>query len=796
MEKNYDHKIIENKWKNYWNKNKIYAFDKNSDKEIFSVDTPPPYVSSDYIHMGHAMSYVQADMAIRYQRLKGKNVLYPMGFDDNGLPTERFIEKKYNVDKSKISRSDFVKLCLEETKIGGQNYAKAFADIALSCDFDLYEPFGYYTTISKYAQKISQISFKDLFDKGAIEQRQEPFLYCTVSQTAVANEDLEDIEKESFMNYIKFTFDDGTDAIIATTRPELIPACVAIFHHPDDKRFLDKRSVKVPLFNHEVKIYADESVDMEKGTGLMMVCTFGDKEDVFKWKKYNLDLKVVVNTNGTLNDLASKYAGMKILKAREEILKDLQESGFLIKQDKIVHTTNVYERTKNPVEFLLTTQWFIKTTNIKQDLLEYGKKVNWHPQSMYSIYADWVNNLQWDWCISRQRFFGVPIPIYYCSECNTPHVPNIEYLPIDPSINKCPIEKCNKCGNTNFTGETDVLDTWFTSSVSPQIVLGWGGEDKFDISKMPVSLRPQAFEIIRTWAFYTIVKSYYHHQDIPWQNTMISGHALDRKGQKMSKSLGNGVDPRDVIEKYGADVLRFWGSGCNLGSSLRFNEEELLTGKKLLNKIYNVAKFLYSFIDKYKSNIVNIDKIKSDILNNSIKGEFNNMLKNYCKYFDQYEYSLARQVLDQFFWNDFCDNYLEIVKYPLYQLENDIDYIYNVFDIYMNILILYSPFMPFITEEIYQDVFINNVGYNGKRSIHLEDIQEEYIDCMSVGVWDVVKNIISQVRKIKTEMGISIAKDVDMMDIILSDGEKELLIDNAEILDLIYKTVKVNKLNF
>ena len=827
---------LEAKWKTYWEERRVYAFDREGaddskpgffedpkpgfrNKETFSIDTPPPYVSGDYIHMGHAMSYVQADMAARYKRLCGFNVLYPMGFDDNGLPTERFIEKKFNIDKSRITRAEFRELCMKETAEGGAKFAQAFKDVALSCDFTLYPPLGYYSTISPYAQKISQISFLDLFAKDAVIEREEPFLYCPVSQTAVAFEDLEDLERESFMNYVNFTFDDGTPAQIATTRPELIPAVVGIFHHPSDTRFKDKKSVTIPLFNYEVGIYADESVDPEKGTGLMMVSTFGDKEDVAKWKKHKLPLRALIGLDGRLGELAGKYQGMKIEAARTAIIEDLKESGFLVKQDKITHTVNVYERTKAPVEFVLTKQWFVKTVEIKDKLLEMGAKLAWYPPELKNVFDNWVNGLEWDWCISRQRFFGVPIPVWYCNKTGDPYVPEIHELPVDPTSDPIPQSIIDKAGHSDLRGTVDVLDTWFTSSVSPQIAAGWEGGDIYNMTQMPLSMRPQAFEIIRTWLFYTMVKSYYHSGELPWKTTMISGHALDGKGQKMSKSLGNVVDPREVLKAWGADVMRFWASGCTLGQSLRYNEEELRIGKRLITKITNVAALLKMFIEGENSVIPaqagihqkgvldgspdfrfasSEDDSQLNPLHKSIYARFSETLATYKKYFDDYEYSLARQTVDTFFWHDFCDNYVEIMKHPVYQNDNKEEFLSVAFDLFKKILILYSPIIPFITEELYHNLYLKPMmgedAYDKamedesfKTSIHTESLPTD-TSSESIELWTATKDVIMQVRKAKSDQGLSIAKELDTVEVTSAFAFDDLT------LDLIKKTVKVGEI--
>ncbi|MEM4397877.1 MAG: valine--tRNA ligase, partial [Candidatus Woesearchaeota archaeon] len=591
---NYNPKESEQKWQKYWQENNIYSFDANDEtRELFVIDTPPPTVSGK-MHLGHAFSYSQQDFIARYQRMKGKNVFYPFGTDDNGLATERLIEKMKNVKAVKMKRSDFIKLCLDTLEEIRPDFVQDWKNIGMSCDFDLF-----YSTINDHCRKLSQKSFVDLYKKGREYRKESPTIWCPECQTAIAQVELEDKELDSTFNDIVFKIVDEKNnfvenLIIATTRPELLSSCVAVFVHPDDdryKKYIGKKA-KVPLFEHIVPIIADERVSMDKGTGCVMCCTFGDQTDIEWYKAYNLPLRVSITKDGRMTELSGKYKDMKIVDARKEIINDLKNSGLLINQKQIKHNVNVHERCGTPIEILNTKQWFIKYLDLKEDFKKAGLQLKWYPDFMKSRLINWIDGLQWDWCISRQRFFGVPFPVWYCSKCDYEVIADEKNLPVDPIETKCPLEKCPRCNSNDFVPEKDVLDTWATSSITPilaiELVKGTKNYEKL----FPMDLRPQAHDIITFWLFNTLVKSQLHRNKNPWKNVMISGWALDPHGKKMSKSKGNVIAPQEMIEKYSADSLRFWAAGSKLGDDLPFQEKDLVTGKKMITKMWNASKFV------------------------------------------------------------------------------------------------------------------------------------------------------------------------------------------------------------
>jgi valyl-tRNA synthetase len=651
------------------------------------------------MHIGHAFSYAQQDFIARFRRMFENNIFYPFGTDDNGLPTERFIERINNVKSRDMSRAKFIELCLKTLKKITPVCINDFKILGISADYDIY-----YSTIDKNSQKISQKSFIELLKAGRIYKKHFPTIWCPECQTAIAQTELEDKELPSIFSTIKFECG-GKTLPIATTRPELIPACVAIFINPDDEKYKDfvGNKAMVPLFNYEVPIFEDKSADLEKGTGIMMVCSYGDKFDVDAVNRYKLEPRIVFNYDGTLN--VGEYKGMKIREARKKILENLEKAGLILGQKKISHVVNVHDKCGTEIEFLPTEQWFIKILDKKSKLIEQGKKVKWYPGFMRKRYENWIHGLEWDWNISRDRHFGVPIPIWECINCKEIILPKDSELPVDPLEKKKLCPKCKKSAQP----EIRVLDTWATSSLTPQLASSLVGNK----IKLPYSLRPQAHDIIRTWAFYTIVKAFLHENKIPWNDVIISGY-VKLKGQKMSKSKGNIITPQEIMEKYGADALRFWAAGSKLGEDMDYQEKDLINGKKFITKLFNASKFVFTNIGKTKpKKPTKLEKIDELFLK-----ELNRVISTTTYRFENYEYSRAKFNTEEFFWGDFCDNYLEIIKKRAYNGEGQekLSAQYTLYQGLFTILKLIAPIMPFITEYLYQEYFRKNEKI---KSIHL-----------------------------------------------------------------------------
>ncbi|MFH1642653.1 MAG: valine--tRNA ligase [Nanoarchaeota archaeon] len=744
LPKRYDPKESEPKWQKFWEDNKIFRFDPKSKAEIYSIDTPPPTVSGK-MHIGHAFSYSHEDFIVRFQRMLGKNIFYPFGTDDNGIPTERLVEKTKKVKAKDMPRDKFIKLCLETLeKELRPKYIKDWKNIGMSCEWN-----QYYTTIDEHSQKISQKSFIELYKNGRAYRKEAPCMWCPECQTGISQVECQDKVLDSLFNDIIFKVG-NTDLIVATTRPELLPACVAVFYHPDDKRYqkYNSKSARVPLCDFDVPILPDERADPKKGTGIVMCCTFGDQTDMEWQRAHNLPIKTAITKDGKMTGLAGKYEGMSIQTARKMILEDLKDSRLCVGQEPIKHAVNVHERCGTEVEFVHSKQWFIKYLDLKDDMLKWGAQLNWYPKHMKSRYDHWVKGLQWDWLISRQRYFGIPFPVWYCKSCD--EVILAEDLPADPLKDKPPVSKC-RCGSTELLPEKDVLDTWATSSLSPQITTQLG-KDK---NLFPMSLRHQAHDIITFWLFNTVVRSQLEYKQNPWKDVVISGHALDPHGKKMSKSKGNIVEPQAVIEKYSADCLRFWAAGCKLGDDLSYQEKDLVTGQKFITKLWNASKFAIMHLEDYDGkkpkDLETVDKW--------ILSKLSKIITSSTESFKSYEYSRTKADVENFFWHDFCDNYLEIVKDRLYNPDKrgkNARYSaqYGLYTSLLSILKMMAPVMPHITEEIYQ-LFFNKI--ENKTSIHISSWPEPFkIDEESDKAGELVVYTVQKARQSKSEQNLSL----------------------------------------
>jgi valyl-tRNA synthetase len=777
LPKRYDPKVSEPRWQTFWEEEGIFRFDPDDDsRPVYSVDTPPPTVSGA-IHMGHVFSYVQAEALTRFWRQRGYNVFYPFGFDDNGLPSERFVEKKLKVRGRDMARAEFVELCLKTTREVEEKFKKLWQSLGFSADWTLE-----YSTIDELSQRVSQRSFLDLLAKDLVYRKETPALWCPDCRTAVAQAEQEDVEGETLFSDIAFELEDGSQLIIATTRPELLSSCVSVFVHPDDQRHrhLVGKTAKVPLFDLKVPVMTNEDVDMEKGTGVVMCCTFGDTKDIEWWENYELPLLISIDRHGKMTEQAGRYAGMKVEEARKAILEDLKANGLVLAQKQITHIVNTHERCGTHIEFLPAKQWFIRVLDFKEKLLEAGSKINWYPSSMKVRYDHWVEHLHWDWCISRQRFYGVPIPVWLCEKCDRVVPAREEDLPIDPHVTPAPAP-CSGCGSGDLTPEPDILDTWATSSVTPQINVKWG-EKNGDLSGrlMPMSMRPQAHDIIRTWAFYTIVKSLHHHGDVPWKDAVISGHVLmaerDEAGKrrKISKSRAHAFGhPEEIIGQFSADAIRYWACKSNLGVDTAYDEKMIQQGRRFVTKLWNASRFTLSHLEDFDG-----EPGEPTIVDRGLEAKLSAMEARATRYLEKYEFGGALREIESFFWSIFCDNYLEMVKGRLYEPETFGEASRRagqatLHDALFHVLDLLAPFMPHVTEEIYQIGLRERIG---TASIHLArwpeggDVADEQAD----EAFDRVVDIVTAVRKHKSENNLSMGAGLKRLMIGVGDKRKPL----------------------
>ena len=773
---------IETKWQKYWKKNNIYKFNPNSKKPIYSIDTPPPYASSDHLHIGHAEHYTQFEILARYRKMSGFNVYFPPCFDNNGMPTERYVEKKYNIKKGDISRSEFIKLCRKASKEAEKNFSERFFNaLGFSYDWDLM-----YTTIDPESQKVSQTSFLELVNKGAAYRSEEPTLWCPHCQTALAQAEVENSPRDTKLNWIYFELEDGKKIEIATTRPEFLPATVAVFVNPKDKRYKKYvgKTAKVPLFDLKVPILTDDMVDPTFGSGMMMVCIFGDGEDVTKWRKHKLPLKIMLNKDGTLNELAKKYKGLTLKQARIAILDDLEGQGYFIRDEPLHQDVGLCWRCNTAVEYLVTKQWFLNVLKHKKQVIKFGRKVNWYPKYMRNRLEDWTNNLGWDWCISRQRFYGVPIPVWYCEKCDTPVFAKKKDLPVDPTSKKhyAPA-KCTKCKHTKLRPEKDVFDTWMTSSHTPQLASKWLSNPKTYKKVWPMSLRPQAQDIIRTWAFYTIYKNHILFDSIPWKDIFFSPYVLDDKGEGMSKSKGNVIWLKDLLQKYdSADAIRYWVSTAGVGGDQRFKEQEMTRGSKILIKLWNTARFA-------SMHFTNVPKTaKLELVDKWILSRLGAVTKNYHNYFKVYEIAKARKELELFFKNEFCDFYLEMIKYRLYSNRGAAAK-FTLKKVLLAILKLWAPILPHITEEIHNTLY-------SKSSIHLTEFEKVgTIDKKALELGRLACEGVSVIRTWKQKKNMGMGKEVEKLTLSHpSDLSKvrALIASTCRVKELIVKKGKIS----
>lgn len=756
-----------------WQEELTYKFDEKSLCPIYSIDTPPPTISGS-LHIGHIFSYTQTDVIARYKRLKGFNVLYPFGFDDNGLPTERFVEKKRGVSVNTLGREAFIAICLEETKEARETFTNLWKMIGLSVDWK-----KCYSTISEETQKISQKYFIELYKKGYIYKKKEPALYCTGCKTSVAQAELESVEKETLFVTILFKTDLDENILVATTRPELLSSCVAVLFHPEDTRYkyLKNKKLKVPIFNFYVPVLSDEKVIMNKGTGIVMSCTFGDTLDVYWFKKYNFTYRESIGLNGRMTEEAGALKGLSVEEGRIKIISLLEESSLLVEKKKIIHNVSIYERSKKEIEYVMLDQWFLNIMDHKKILLDAVEEIHWYPEHMKNRCINWIKNLEWDWCLSRQRAFGIPFPVWYKKDGSIVFA-DISDLPLDPQLSQ------PKGYEELLIPDTDIMDTWNTSSLTPFIIESLlKNKSEF----IPMSLRPQAHDIIRTWAFYTIAKVAMSRNNIPWRDIVVSGHVVSSSKEKISKSVGNNpTDPLELLKKYPADVIRYWAASATLGMDTVFSDTEFKNGNRLLIKLYNAGEFIKSHLSK------NIDskemRVVSMEVNRWIIYELELLVEKYERCFDEYSYSLGLSVAENFFFNTFCDNYIELIKHILFnpleypsrdflEVRNTLSYVYK------EILKLFSPIFAYASEYLFRDIFESNEFLSKSIINEKLNIIEEFKE--SKNIMEVAISLINRVRKIKSDNKLSLKSEIENLCISTSKDK----IDSIKKIEILIKGI-------
>ncbi|MDT8357887.1 MAG: valine--tRNA ligase [Methanomicrobiaceae archaeon] len=726
--KNYDFTRIEERWQQVW-KDEDNTFNPDSEKPPYIIDTPPPYPTGNF-HIGNAFNWCYIDFIARYRRMRGYNVMFPQGWDCHGLPTEVKVEEIYHITKNDVPRDEFRELCRTLT-LG--NIEKMRATMR-RCGFSIDWSREYITMLPEYFGK-TQLSFLRMLEAEEIYQSEHPVNFCTRCETAIAFAEVAYEDRETTLNYVLF---DGIE--IATTRPELLAACVAVAVHPEDERYreLSGRTLKVPIFCHQVPVVKDEAVDPSFGSGAVMICTFGDKQDVHWWKKHDLELRKAIDRQGRMTATAGPYAGLSSKECRQRILGDMEKAGILKRSEKLQQRVGTCWRCKTPIEIMSERQWFVRIH--PDQIMEAARKVAWVPQHMFTRLENWVEQMEWDWCISRQRIFATPIPVWFCAACNTTILPAEEDLPVDP-VSDRPKRPCPACGGTEVVGEEDVLDTWMDSSISVLRITEWDGKEV--PLPFPAQLRPQGHDIIRTWAFYTILRSVALTGKHPWEEILINGMVLGDDGFKMSKSRGNIIAPEEVLIQHGADAFRQWSAaGAATGSDIMFSWNDIVAAQRFQTKLWNILRFVVPHLGEEEQVTELTDRWLLARLNRAA-GEVTDAMET-CQ-FDR-----ALKVIREFVWADLADNYIELVKGRLYSdapgrasaavaLRIALDAIFRML----------APFTPFFAEECFSYLSGESVHRQGWPGIRGEDPE-------SLQKGDLVARVVSEVRRYKHDRGMAL----------------------------------------
>jgi valyl-tRNA synthetase len=760
-----DQKAVEKKWQDWWEENEIYRFDPKSDKEPYSIDNPPRYASGG-LHVGHAVHYTHIDFAARYKRLRGYNVFFPLCFDTNGIPIEERVEKKLGITRKDIDRQEFIKLCREFANQNIAEMTRQFKILGESMD-----PSIYYQTDAEYYRRLTQLSFIDLFNKGLIYKGEHPVNWCPRCMTALADAEVEYQDRTTKLNYIKFKISDrDEDVLIATTRPELLCTCQLVAINPRDERAgeLAGKILLTPVYNRAVEIVEDDKVISEFGTGIVMICSIGDKDDLEWIFRYGLKIEKGIDEYGQMTDAAGKYQGMKIKEAKEAIISDMKEQGLIVKQEELEQSVGSCWRCHTPIEFLQVPQWFLKLLDFKSDVLRVADEISWFPEFMKIRLQDWVNSLNWDWVISRQRYFATPIPLWECEKCDEVVVAKKEQCYIDPTITPPPVEKCQKCGG-ELKGCEDVFDTWMDSSISPLFNTFWKRDEEMFSKLYPMSLRPQAQDIIRTWAFYTIIREHLLVNQKPWNDIMIGAYILAEDGTPMHASKGNAVDPIDILDEYGSDAMRYYAASCALGMDNPFRIKDIKRGVRLCTKFWN----LESFIGKAISDKKEFDNSSLSVVDRWILSKYTRLIEKATEQMESYQFDKAMKLIEDFLWHELADHYIEMVKYRIYE-EKDEGALYTLFTMGLGMAKLLATFLPHVTEEVYH-TFYKEI--EGAKSIHLSSWPEkieENEDAEQKG--ELAKDIIASLRNWKSELGLPLNSEIAMVEIVAGDN-KELFME-------------------
>ena len=752
LPKEFDALQLERKWQGKWEELGIYHFDDhNQNKPKFSIDTPPPYPSGDF-HMGNVLNWTYFDILARFKRMNGFNVFFPQGWDCHGLGIEVRAEKENNIKKRDIPPDRFRKLCEQLVEKYIEIMKDSIVRLGISIDWTTE-----YRTMNPEYWRRTQLSFILLYKKGLMYRGTHPVNWCPGCETAIADAEVNYEQHEGMLHYVRFSLEDKNEHLrIATTRPELIPACVAVAINPEDSRFKKYKNVKirVPIVNRSVPIIFDGEVDPSFGTGIVMICTYGDKADVKTVLKHKLPVITVLSGDGRINEKGGKYAGLTTKEARKAIVKDLDQDGLLEKTEKITQEIGLCDRCDTPVEILQLKQWFMETRALTNQVVETANAITWYPDYMKNRLIDWACSLDWDWVISRQKIFGTPIPIWYCKKCAELILAEETWVPIDPKMEKPRIKQCPKCGSTEFIPEKDVFDTWMDSSITSAVHAGWP-EKKNWRELFPADVQPNGTDIIRTWTYYLMVRNLALFGEAPYKSCLINGMVLGLDGRKMSKSLKNYVATPEVLNKYGADASRQWAAaGGATGSDIPFRWPDVEYGWRFLIKLWNASRFVSSLLKDYEP------KEKEDCefepLDKWILSKAERTTAKATEAFEKCQFNIAMEEIRNFTWKTLCDNYIEAVKDRLYKPElygkgKRKAAQYTLYTVLYRILQLLSPITPHLTEEIYQTLYLEE---KESKSINLSQwptADKTRFDEEAEKIGDLIVALITEVRREKSE---------------------------------------------
>jgi len=773
----YEPDQIEPKWQEQWLDDETYKFeDTGATKYI--VDTPPPYPTGN-LHIGHGLQWAYIDFAARYHRLQGEDVLFPQGWDCHGLPTEVKVEEIHDIHRTDVPRDEFREMCIEYTETQIQAMKDTMNELGFGIDWS----HEFRTMDAEYWGKTQQ-SFVEMADDDLVYRDEHPVNWCPRCQTAIADAEVENIDREGTLYYVDFPGVDNEDVEIATTRPELLSACVGMAVHPDDERYEGREgdTFEVPLFEQEVELVFDDDVDPDFGSGAVMICTFGDKQDVTWWAEHDLDLRPVFTEDGHLGDLAGEFAGLSIDEAKEEIATALQEGDYLNDTNPTEQSVGACWRCDTPIEILSKEQWFVE---VDQDaILDYGDQVDWIPEHMQARLVEWTEGMDWDWVISRQRVFATPIPAWECDDCGNWHIATAEEVPVDPTEQPPAIGTCPECDGDDWTGDRDVMDTWMDSSITPLHITGWPQDidlDEFEST----ALRPQGHDIIRTWAFYTLLRVGALTNEKPWDDILINGMVFGPDGNKMSKSRGNVVAPDEAVEEHSADAVRqALALGGRPGSDVQFQWKEVTSASRFNTKLWNIFKFAASHFDEDTPDIQDPAFRDAD---RWLLSKLSRVASDVEAEMDEYRYDAALRELREFVWNDLADDYLELVKGRLYggrPGERDAAR-YALYTAISGVTRMLSVFAPHVTEEVWEYL----PGTEG--SVHTASWPEPGMydeDTEARGA--IIAEAAREVRAWKSAEGYPLNAELDRIELYL-DPDFETGLDTYDLSETVNAPIKI-----